>query len=55
MYSGHMLDQLVELVARVEENAREIRVSEPEPERAEVYSSAFLYEVPSRQILVGVA
>ena len=55
MYSGRMLEQIVELVARAEENAREITVSEPEPQRAAVYSSAFLYEVPSQQVLVGVA
>ena len=55
MYSGHMLDGLMQLVARAEENARELKASAEEEQADAFYAQAFLYEAANQQALAGVA
>jgi hypothetical protein len=53
MYSGHLLEQLVEMVARAEEHAREMKTADAEAVR--VYAQAFGYETGNQRALAGVA
>ena len=55
MYSGQMLEELVQMVARAEEHARETRVSEPEMHMAPMYMPAYTCEAQNQQVFVGVA
>lgn len=55
MYSGHMLDELVQMVARAEEHARDTSVAEPEVQAPAIYVSPFLYESRNQHAFVGVA
>lgn len=55
MYSGHMIDELMDMVARAERHAAELRAPEPQAETLEFYPSRYLYDTANQQVLVGVA
>jgi hypothetical protein len=55
MYSGTMIEQLMEMVARAEDHAHEVRVSEPERDQPR-FASRFMYEMADAQpMMIGVA
>ena len=55
MYSGMMIEQLMEMVARAEGQAHEVHVAELE--RGEpLFASRFMYEIADLQpMMIGVA
>ncbi len=57
MYSGKMLDELMEMVARAEEHARTLKaeVAEPAPQPYVFYASRYIYDGATQPALVGVA
>jgi hypothetical protein len=57
MYSGHMIDELMEMVARAEDRALHVSLAVPEPAAVdEIYLPRFLFEPAAQQpALVGVA
>lgn len=54
MYSGHLMDELMNMVARAERHAEEMRVA-PAPEAIEYFAPRYLYEATNQHALVGVA
>lgn len=55
MYSGHMLQELMEMVARAEDHAREIKTSEVDELATALYAPALVYERSNQQAFLGVA
>ncbi len=55
MYSGHLMDELMDMVARAESHAQEMKTAEVRPEPAGYYVPRFVYESSTQQVLVGVA
>lgn len=53
MYSGHMLEELVRMVARAEEHARDTRIDEPEVRTIAMYVPAYTYEMQNQQVFMG--
>ncbi len=54
MFNGTTIDDLLNIVARAEEHAREVVVEKVEVKPTQVIP-AFLYEIPSQQNWYGVA
>jgi hypothetical protein len=55
MYSGMLIEELTEMVARAEDQAHEIHVSEPEREE-HLFGSRFIMEQSDSQpMMIGVA
>jgi hypothetical protein len=55
MYSGHMIDELMDMVARAERHAEEIKVA-PEPQvEMSYYAPRYLYETVNQHAMAGVA
>ena len=54
MYSGHVIDELMEMVARAEDRARG-EMTLGEAEAMEYYAPHFLYEGVGQQAVAGVA
>ena len=56
MYSGHLMDELTEMVARAERHATELMATpETQPETVAFYAPRYLYGSSNQQALVGVA
>ena len=56
MYSGHMIDELTQIVAQAEEHARTMKAeAEAEPQAYEFYASPYVYDGSTQQVLAGVA
>lgn len=56
MYSGKLMDELMQMVARAEEHAQELKAAEiVEPEPYIAFVSRFIYEGTNQQVLAGVA
>ena len=57
MYSGNMLNELMEMVARAEEHAKSLQAAEVaiELERYAFYASPYAYEAATQHELAGVA
>lgn len=55
MYSGHMLQELMEMVARAEQHAREMRAEQADELAMALYAPALLHESSNRQAYVGAA
>ena len=56
MYSGHLMDELMQMVARAESHAQALKAAaEVEPEPPGFQASRFIYEGTTQQVLVGVA
>jgi hypothetical protein len=54
MFHGTTIDELLNIVKRAEEHAREVKAVRLET-KSEVPVSAFLYEVSNQQVMYGVA
>ncbi|MGH9521446.1 MAG: hypothetical protein ACRD3E_02810 [Terriglobales bacterium] len=48
MYSGHMLQELMEMVARAEQNAREMKLEQNDELAKALYAPALLHEASNR-------
>lgn len=57
MYSGNMLNELMQMVARAEEHARAMKAAEVEiePEPYTFYVSPYVYDGAAQHELAGVA
>jgi len=55
MYSGHMMQELMEMVARAEQNAREMKAAEADEMAQALYAPALVYERSNQQAFVGAA
>ncbi len=55
MYSGHMMDELMDMVARAERHAEELRVAPEVVDAVEFYAPRYLYDSANQRALVGVA
>ena len=56
MYSGHLMDELMQMVARAEQHAQEMKASaEVRPDPVGFYIPRMVYENPNQQALAGVA
>ena len=56
MYSGHLMDELTQMVARAEEHAQQMKAEEEvRPDPVGYYVSRFVYENTDQRVLVGVA
>ena len=57
MYSGKLMDNLMDMVARAENHAQELRAAaEVKPAPVSLYvPNYYVYDTTSRQSLVGVA
>ena len=54
MYSGNMLNELMEMVARAEEHAKELKAEREQPEPYVFYASRFIYD-GQQQAMIGAA
>jgi hypothetical protein len=55
MYSGRLMDELMQMVERAEEHAQELKTLAVQPEPIRFYAPQFPYEKPNQQVYVGVA
>ena len=57
MYSGRLMDDLITMVARAEEHAKELKVAEAEhePESYVFYASRYIYDRAAQHAMAGVA
>jgi hypothetical protein len=56
MYSGHLMEELTQMVARAESHAREIKAAaEVQPDPVGFYVPRLVYDGNSQQVLAGVA
>ena len=55
MYSGRLMDELMQMVARAEAHAQELKTVEMQPEPIRFYAPRFLYESSTQREYVGVA
>lgn len=56
MYSGHLMDELMDMVARAERHAEQIKVApEPQVETMIYFAPPYLYDTANQHALVGVA
>jgi len=55
MYSGKLLDELMQMVARAEEHATEIKAEQAQPEPYVMYASRLIYDGTTQAALVGAA
>ena len=56
MYSGHLMDELMQMVARAEGHAQEMKAAaEVQPDPVGFYVPRLVYEGTNQQVLAGVA
>lgn len=55
MYSGHMMQELMEMVARAEQHARDMKVEQADELAEALYAPALVFERSNHQAFVGVA
>ncbi len=56
MYSGKLMSELMAMVARAEEHARELQAEQAEPESYFFHASRFIYDgATQQQLMVGAA
>ena len=55
MYSGNLMNELMQMVARAEEHARQLQVEQAEPEPYVFYASRFVYDGTTQHAMVGAA
>jgi hypothetical protein len=55
MYSGKLMDELMQMVARAEEHANEIKAEQAQPEPYVVYASRLIYDGTTQSALMGAA
>ncbi len=56
MYSGNMLNEIMNMVARAEEHAKELKAEQEKPEPYVFYASRFIYDNATQQhAMVGAA
>jgi hypothetical protein len=55
MYSGKLMDELMQMVARAEEHASEMKAEQAQPEPYVVYASRLIYDGTTQPQLVGAA
>jgi len=55
MYSGNLMDDLMQMVARAEEHAKEIKAEQAQPEPYVVYASRLIYDGATQTAFVGAA
>ena len=55
MYSGKMLSELMDMVARAEEHAKQIKVDEEQPEPYALYVSRLIYDQATQHAMMGAA
>ena len=55
MYSGKLMDEIMQMVARAEAHANEIKAEQVRPEPYVVYASRSMYDGTTPTALVGAA
>jgi hypothetical protein len=55
MYSGHLMDELMHMVAQAEAHAKELRAEQAEPETYIQFASRFIYDGVTQPALAGAA
>jgi len=56
MYSGHLMDDIMAMVARAESHAQEMKAAaEVKPDPVGFYVPRYVYDGNSQQVLMGVA
>jgi hypothetical protein len=55
MYSGRLMDDLMQMVARAEEHAKELKAEPVEPKPYVFYTSRYIYEAAAQTAYAGVA
>ena len=55
MYSGKLMEELMQMVARAEEHANEIMAEQEQPEAYVFYSSRSAYDATTQPALMGAA
>jgi hypothetical protein len=55
MYTGEMIDGLMDLVARAEEHAHAARIAEGAARTEQEFTSRFLYVPDAQPVMIGVA
>ena len=55
MYTGEVIDELLDLVGRAEQHARSLRMAEPAARAERDFTPQFLYPAESGPMMMGVA
>jgi hypothetical protein len=56
MYSGHLMDELMDMVARAEQHAQSTRVApESKLDEMDYFAARYAYEATNQHALMGVA
>jgi len=56
MYSGKLMDELMQMVTRAEAHARELKTEQEQPEPYESFASRFIYDGATQQhAMLGAA